>query len=256
MPNTTPAFSAPSRADFFCVLSEEAPDFIRAPLEKRFPVILLPPEDALPAPLRCHPDMVFSVVGDRLILSRTYYAQHRELLEGIASLGGFRLILSDVLRGDSYPRDVAFNTAVGKDGIVCHPAHTAPEILDAAAAEGLTIHTVRQGYASCSTLFAGRRVLTSDPGIAKILGSAVYEVFFADNTGILLPGYDMGFLGGCGGICGDTLYFTGNTDRLSSASVIRHFADTAGLTLHFLCADIPLDIGGIRFFMVRPHVAP
>ena len=71
-------------------------------------------------------------------------------------------------------------------------------------------------------------MLTSDAGIHKTLIERGIESFYVDKSGISLPGYDVGFIGGCGGYYDGTLYFFGRLDSVECGRDVRRFAKIHG----------------------------
>lgn len=226
------------------LLSKEA---IRT-LCRRFRVILLPPDDNLPEPIRCHPDSIFAAVGEQLIVSRSYADAYPGTVEEIVSFSGLRLILSDAPRGSVYPLDAALNAAAGRDFLLCLPDIAAPEILAAAEQQNLTVIPVRQGYAGCACLMTAHAVLTFDSGIARILKEREIACVLLDSGGISLPGYNCGFFGGACGFHDNIIYINGAPESLPCFPQLREFAQKCGYTILPLCQSPVTDCGGIRFF--------
>lgn len=232
----------------FCVVSSLLPEDALSLLKNLFHVIPLPPDDALPEPIRCHPDSIFSVIGKELILSAAYYEAYPETAQEIASLGGFRITLSHAERGSVYPYDAGLNAAVGRDFILCRPDSAATELLQASRKYGYTVIPVRQGYTGCACLITDHAVLTGDPGIAKVLSANGIPYRLLSNEGIRLPGYGCGFIGGACGFHGKVLYICGDYTTLPSARALTEFADESGYTILPLSRSNVTDMGGIRFF--------
>ncbi len=232
----------------FCVVSSLLPDDALSFLQKHFRVITLPPDTALPEPIRCHPDSIFAAIGEELILPAAYYEAHPDTAHEIASLGGFRITLSYSERGSAYPLDAGLNAAVGRNFILCRPDSAAPALLQAAGRYGYTVIPVRQGYAGCSCLITDHAVLTGDPGIAKVLAVHKLPYCLLSNQGIRLPGYSGGFLGGACGFYGGILYICGNYTALPTAPALSEFAVKSGIAILPISGGDVTDVGGIRFF--------
>lgn len=217
-------------------------------LEHRFDVVKLPPDATLASPVSSHPDMILSHIGGRLIFPRSYYAAHPSVIEKIVSDCGLDPIPSDAPRSAEYPFDVSLNAAVGDNFIICRERSASHELLAAARELRYHIVNVRQGYAGCSCIVAGDAMITSDKGISTASDAFGIGSLYVSNKGILLPGYDIGFIGGCAGFFDGTLYFLGNIDSVECSGAIRIFAAENGYSIVCL-ADSPLtDYGGIKFF--------
>ncbi|MBE6618053.1 MAG: hypothetical protein E7627_08995 [Ruminococcaceae bacterium] len=229
-----------------CIISSEMPREIRDSLSRDFDVFTLPPDPLLDKPVHSHPDMILCVVDDNLILPRGYYEAHHQMIDCITETCGYSLILSDAPRSSVYPHDVGMNVAVGKRFIICRTESTAPEIIEAAKEAGLEIIPVKQGYAGCSCIVTDKAVLTSDEGIHRALTERGIDSFYADKSGIALPGYDVGFIGGCGGFADRVLYFCGSLDSVACGTDVRRFAEMHGYEICELAADRLTDYGGIK----------
>ena len=234
-----------------CIVSSCMPDEIREKLSEISDVFPLPPDKALPAPVMCHPDMILSAVGDKLILHGEYYRNNKTLIDSITTRTGLDVVLSSAAHGNVYPNDVAFNAAVAETFMLCRTPSTAHELLGAADETNLRVIHVNQGYAGCSCIVTTRAVITSDTGTHRALVSYGIKSYLADSTGIILPGYDRGFIGGCAGVIGDTIYFTGDYTSLPCAGAVNTAAAECRLKCVTL-SNLPLtDYGGLKFIKIR-----
>ncbi|MBQ8511458.1 MAG: hypothetical protein IJ497_02485 [Clostridia bacterium] len=232
----------------FCVCSSLIPKEAEVTLAQRYRVVKLPPDSTLDTPIQCHPDSIFAVIGDELIVPRQYYTAHPDVMAEIASLGGFRLTLSDAPRGSVYPSDCGMNAAVGRDFLICHPNAAAPELLDAAGRAGLRIVPVRQGYAGCSCLVTDAAVLTFDAGIARTLEKTGIPSLLLTPGGVELPGYACGFFGGACGFHDGVISVCGDVSSLPCRNALEDFARSCGYVIRSLASGPVTDVGGIRFY--------
>ena len=233
--------------DAFCVISQEVPLSMQEELHRQFrDVILLPPDNDLAPPVRCHPDMIFAVLDGRMFLSRRYCEAYPAIVSCIARLGGFSLHPTDDIRTDRYPHDTAFNVIVRDSDktVICRPASACPALLTLAKERSFRVIPVRQGYAACSCLVTDRTVLTFDRGIVKTLEREQVPCVLLEEGGISLPGYDCGFPGGACGFYADTIYVYGNADTLPCAARLH----STGCRIHSLSGNPVTDYGGIRIF--------
>ncbi len=221
------------------------PEEMRQTLRNFFTeVLLLPPDNDLAEPVRCHPDMIFAVLGDRLYVSSRYYRENAAILRQIAAYGAFEIHPTDDSRNAVYPHDVTFNIAVWRDCVICRPDSTSPSLLGFAVRQGYRIVPVKQGYTGCSCIVTDDAVLTFDRGIAKSLERAEIPCILLTEGGISLPGYGCGFPGGACGYHDGIICFCGNADALPCTNEIRR----RGYRIVSL-SDTPVtDYGGIRIF--------
>jgi len=228
-----------------CFVSCLVPQGMQNELARDSFVVPLPPDPLLDAPVASHPDMIMSVVGEGIILPRSYYEANLNLFDGVTA-SGYQIILSDAPRCNAYPSDVGLNVAVGKNFVICKQESTAPEVINVAEADRLRIIPVKQGYAGCSCIVTDKAVLTSDIGIHRAVISRGIDSAYVEKDGISLPGYDVGFIGGCGGFYDDTLYLFGSLDSVKCGEDVRKFADTYGYRIRELSETKLTDYGGMK----------
>ncbi|MBQ4382102.1 MAG: hypothetical protein II794_05145 [Oscillospiraceae bacterium] len=147
----------------------------------------------------------------------------------------------------SYPGEAAWCALVLGNYLVHRLDITAPQVLDAARAHGLRAVNVSQGYARCSALPVGEgAVITADRGIASALRDlGDVEVLEIRPGFVSLPPYETGFLGGCAGQAGDTVYFNGDILLHPDGESVCRFIRDRGLEV-FSVPGAPLrDIGSI-----------
>ena len=173
-------------------------------------------------------------------------ADHPDLV--FCSLGPGRPVFHGKISAVSrpYPADVPYNACCTGKYFIHNLKYTAPELLHAAKSAGLTLIDVRQGYSRCSCLpVTEAAVITADWGIAAACGAAGLQVLLVCTGHVELPGYDYGFIGGCGGRVGDSIVFHGSLDRHPDGPRIRSFIEECGLTVVDF-PEFPLrDIGSI-----------
>jgi len=238
----------PNRKPILAVVSSAFPDeglkTLRAIAAS---VILLPPDPLLPSPVASHPDMLLFSIGDRLTVHRLYYETAKKEIDRILTYTGMELILTDCPRGPVYPLDIGLNALLCGQYLFGRTDALAPEILTLAAEHGITPVPVRQGYAGCSGLVVGEAILTADPSISKAASACGIPVIPVQDKEILLPGYDHGFFGGCGGVWKNTVYLCGTPHPAQLEAICRH---PLMYQKNFVClSNEPLqDCGGIKIF--------
>jgi len=240
----------------FAVIAGNAPREAAEALRGHFShVILLPADQSVGEPVAHHPDMIFAVVGDVLVTSERYYSHcGRSAIDEICALGGFRLILDGGKRGAEYPLDVGFNVLVCGSTLIGRLDALSAEIASLGERLSLNMVNVRQGYAACSTLYIPSQnlICTADRGIGAVCQrfSADVVMIFPD-SGIMLPGYDRGFIGGCAGVWEDVVFFYGDPRCHPALDPLCRILDEKGITMVPLLNGTLSDYGGIRIFPVR-----
>lgn len=150
-----------------------------------------------------------------------------------------------------YPSCVSLNVLYLDNEYIHLKKATSPEIAVYAQNKGREIINVSQGYSSCNTLYlpvsdASRKglVISGDESILKVCKGLRYETFKVDSSGILLPGYDHGFIGGA-------TFFDREFNILFANGSLSDFNPTlydkiSKLSIKIVqCARPLLDIGGV-----------
>ena len=214
------------------------PHIIAALGRFRAEIMAVKPNPHLPKPIAAHADMNFFVLDDELFIAGDAKAENPELSRyKIRMLG---------LPGDKYPYDVICNAKTVGKHLFCNVRTIDSRIMESAESKNYSVVNVRQGYTGCSiSKVTDNAIITSDKGIADAAEKHKIDVLYIDNNEIKLPGYDIGFIGGCTGSLSDTeLLFTGNLDKCSFGKAMRDFCSGYGVTIYELTDDCPLDIGG------------
>ena len=232
---------------YICVISRDVPKKIKERLAEKFDIIELPPDDTIASPASCHPDMLISIIGKRIIVPAEYYLKAKEEIDAIASYGNLKIIKSNFPRSVEYPEDISVNSLICDDNIFCLKKHTAPEILRAAEDYGYKAENVRQGYAACSAVSFGRSVVTADTSIKKAAESQGLSVLHIVPGHIVLDGYTEGFIGGASGVCEDRVFFFGSLDFHPDGEKIKKFLQENNKEYISLYDGELLDFGGIKF---------
>lgn len=209
-------------------------------------VAVLPPWDNLPSLVASHPDMLMTIIGGELICHADYYARRGDIIRRIADYGGLKIVLSRCQWGQKYPADCAFNALVTEEAVFCRVKSCAGEIPDAAMRHGIKTINVNQGYASCSSLCAGKCIVTADPSLfAAAVG--IYEILQLEPGGIRLEGYDYGFIGGAGGALCNDVYFFGSLSAHPGGNALRDALTSRGISVTEIGSEPLTDYGGIKF---------
>lgn len=235
----------------FCLAGKGAEGDIADALTQRgFCVIILPPDEELPVPVADHADLSVFYSGRSLIMRSSYDKKYN--VAGFLRRNGLPLptVFTDAPAG-AYPLDTALCAKSAGAYLICREKSTAPEVIGAAGKNGLRILNVRQGYAACSVsvLYDGS-LITGDRGIAAEARKQGVETLLTERGHILLPGYGdglEGFIGGCTGLYGKYLYFTGNLSLHPEGERIASFCREHGTEPVSLSTGPLRDIGGLIF---------
>ncbi len=142
-----------------------------------------------------HPDIFFCQTPAGLITAPNIPSDFLEFLahRGVKCIHGVLPV------GKSYPETARYN-AVVTDKYLVHNSALTDSIISDLNPDAESI-CVSQGYSRCNLMeIREDQFITSDKGIEKTLVSRGINVTFFSPEGIVLPGYEHGFLGGCCGI--------------------------------------------------------
>lgn len=213
-----------------------------------FEPILMPPADYLQKGVASHPDMLLFIGFDKLFCYRSYYANNKELIDGLIDHTGFELSISDEKTEKEYPFDVLFNACLIGKRLICNGDTVSRLILDSAIENNYDIINVPQGYTKCSICVVSENaIITADRAIANACISAGIDVLTISSGNISLPPYDYGFIGGSSGTYQNTVYFSGSAEKHPDSNAIFKFCQSHGKQICSLSDESLLDVGTIFF---------
>ena len=212
-----------------------------------FSIISLPPFDLLDEPVSAHPDMLM-FFADKLICHEDYFKIAEKELSEIAKIKRIEIKLSTEPIGKKYPSDVLFNAAEIGDNIICSIDSISEHIKNYAKKHSKRLINVKQGYSKCSVCkVSDNAIITSDKGILKAAERAGIDTLEVSPSGILLNGYNCGFIGGATGNDGKNTYFCGNVELHPNAHEIIDFCNAHGAPAISLSDEPLYDVGTIFF---------
>lgn len=203
-------------------------------------VILIEPNINLQKPVASHADMnVFRLKDTLFVAGGAKFCPELHIPE-------YNVVWLDD-PGCNYPEDVICNAKLIREHMFCNLRTISDQIVKLAAAENYKILDVRQGYTGCSIcVVTDSAMITSDTGIADVARANGFDVLLINNNEIKLPGYDVGFIGGCTGLLDENrLFLSGCLSKCSFGSEIKTFCAGHGVEIIELTKDSPVDVGGI-----------
>lgn len=215
---------------------------LRETLAKLDTLVTLPKSTHLYDGVRNHPDLQMGRLDHHLFLSKEW--QH--LIGPLAASYDIQLLTPP---GNRYPASAKFNFLATATHILCNTHCLAPEILAYALTLELKPIHCNQGYVRCTTFaVADDCFITDDPGIYKTLCGHSLEALLVKRGAVKLEGYNHGFIGGCVGLVGKTLYVNGDLACHPDGASIQATCSAKGVTI----VDVPgsplVDVGGILAF--------
>lgn len=207
----------------------------------------LPPFSALDSRVASHPDMLMFRLGEKLFVSREYYNEAKDVIDGIVANSGLALKLTNDKTGKSYPADVKFNAFLLRDHMVGNTEHISEEIKKYANTRGITQVNVKQGYTKCSTVVLKNAVISADKGICTAAERLGADALLVSPDGVALEGYGCGFIGGASGVCESKVFFCGDILRHPDGERIIEFCASHGYEVVSLSDEPLYDVGTILF---------
>jgi len=139
-----------------------------------------------------------------------------------------------------------YNAAIDEYFLVHRLEYTDPVILE--NCHYLKKISVRQGYARCNLLLLkDSHYITSDKGIDRSMQRAGLKGFFVKPEGIILPGFQNGFIGGAMGLTGDYVFIIGSLKYFPEGRKIIDFLNNLDYHVIELYEGPLFDGGGILF---------
>ena len=212
-----------------------------------FSLIELPVWDRLQAPVSAHPDMLLFISGKKILTHADYYRLASDAFKEMKELG-YEIITSKEDISCDYPHDILFNALDIGGNIFCKKAYISSLISEHAKSLGKEMINVKQGYAKCSVARLNEKAaITADISLYKAMTAQGVDTLLISEGSIELDGYNYGFIGGCTGICGNTLYFSGSLDKHPDASIIKDFCQRHKISPVSLSDEALYDGGGLIF---------
>lgn len=162
---------------------------------------------------------------------------------------GFEVLEPQCCPGDVYPYDCKLNVCIADKYYICNENIIDTEIKNRLSDNDLVPVYVNQGYSKCSVcLVDSTSAITSDRGIASSLKLYGFDVLLIETGGIILEGFDYGFIGGSAFMAGkDRICFTGDFrffDGLTEKKIMA-FLEEREINHSFLTDGPIIDMGGI-----------
>lgn len=204
-----------------------------------FTALTVTPAVGLDSEISAHADMLVHICPDGTVF---VHDSQTALTEKLLSLGCNAVPVSH--RFGAYPADVALNAAASGAFAAGRKDAVHPLILEK---YGEAFLDVRQGYAKCSSCFAGERaVITEDCGIARAFEEKGFDTLLIEKGDVYLSEKHYGFFGGATGSPDEkTLLINGELSYHRDAEKIRAFLNRHGVSPVELKKGKITDIGSI-----------
>lgn len=217
------------------LVSGEANNVINALKFRGYNVIPTVKNKNLAEPVAYHPDMQFLFLPNRTYMlknNKTYIGQVWETKKTPDKL---------------YPDDVLCNAFYINGKLFGNLNYLDKRIINYAQEENIKLIHVNQGYTGCSTCIVDdNSIITADRSVTVACQKEGIEVLQISPGHIRLPGYDYGFIGGCCGLVGNDIIFTGKLENHPDGKKIRSFILGHGRGIDELTNYEPIDVGGLK----------
>ncbi len=184
-----------------------------------------------------HTDLSVFSFGDTVVCAPFIFGFLSEKLEGTEVICGEKPF-------SPYPDEVMYNAVLVGRKLFCNVKHTSAAVLCEAEKRGIKPVSVPQGYTKCSTIpVTDGAVITSDISVARAAEKEGLDVLHVSNRGVLLSGFDCGFIGGTAVNTGDEIVFTGDLSTVPDGVRISDFIESYGKKTVSFPGEPLLDIG-------------
>ncbi len=220
---------------------------VRSLLERGFSPVLLPEYPRLQKGVSSHPDMLFFFYKRKYICTKEYFMIAKDVTELLSQMG-YSPVISNETPSPEYPHDVIFNALMIGKYIFGNEKALSKSLIELAEAEGVEIVNVKQGYTKCSVCKVSENaIITADKGIAKEASLRGIDVLTVSPEGVLLNGYDCGFIGGASGSDQDAVYFCGDIMTHPDGAQLSDFCRAHGKECISLSDEPLFDVGTLFF---------
>lgn len=240
----------PNSAVALCAISSKENKLIEKLKSLGIDVLEVDAIGEIDSPVASHADMqIHHLKNNRLIMS-----PHNRKLILNAEYYGFSVTTAQAL-DKKYPKDIIYNIARVGDICFCNEKFCSETILDELKKMNVSIVSVAQGYAKCSTCVVSENaIISEDPSIVQAAKSCGLDVLHISYGDVVLEGYTYGFLGGCCGLIDKkTIAFTGDISTHRDYKEICRFLKKHDLKTICLSTRKLLDVGGIIPLILSTH---
>lgn len=160
-----------------------------------YSVLKCPPCSDVHEGISSHPDIQMYVIDKKNIIIQKN--ADKNFMDTLNSCG-YNLIKSKDSLKHNYPGDIMLNAYSTESFFIHNTLYTDPHLL--CKIQDKTLINVKQGYTKCSILpVDNKAIITNDPSIERSLKKYDFDVLLLPYGDISLPGFNYGFIGGCGG---------------------------------------------------------
>ncbi len=226
----------------FCIIDARAPQMAINLLAQEFTVVPFRTQGITYEAISCHPDVFLFQYNGKLIVAPNIPQEYKDFFQN----NNIDYSEGSTTIDETLHNSVAYNCVATSEFLFHKNGMTDLKILQHCNSKHFIC--LPQAYARCSMIALNNRaIITSDKGIAHALEQHKFDVCYIDPHEIMLPPYPYGFIGGCMGIRGTTIYIIGSLSHISNGEKLRQFAKKHEYTVVELYSGKLYDGGGIFF---------
>jgi ribosomal protein L30E len=196
-----------------------------------------------------HPDIFFCKTPQVLVIAPNLPEEYFRILDQYLiryEIGNSEVGINGERKEIHHSAFIHYTAAVSDEYLVHALQYTEPVILQ--NCHYLKKISVKQGYTRCNLLLLDKKhYITSDKGTDESLNQHGLEGLVVSPSGILLPGFQNGFIGGTMGIYAEKIFITGSLHRYPEGRKITNYLEALNYEIVELYDGPLIDAGGILF---------
>ncbi|MDO5018317.1 MAG: hypothetical protein Q4E02_03365 [Lagierella massiliensis] len=215
-----------------CIVSyKSSKEFIEILNKHKIEVIKTIPLKEVDKPIIDHPDMAIHPID---YYTFVVYNKHAKYYKEKLMKFNVRVVESYNNINKIFPNDIALNISRTKDFYFHKKGYTDKNVIHYLMDKSRPIYT-NQGYSKCSSLIIKQNVIiTCDKGLYNTYIKNGIKAYFLPQGSIDLPGYNTGFIGGCGGmISKNEILFYGNLDKYKYREELIEILTRENITYYY-----------------------
>jgi len=224
------------------IADRKIPTDAKENLEKHGEVIYLETSGITYEAISGHPDIFFCKIKELLIVAPNLPKHYKNTLKEMK----ISFIEGEQTVGDKYPNTASYNAASNENYLFHNFRYTDSKINE--LAEDLDLIHVNQGYCRCNLLpLEDDHFITSDEGIKRVLENYNFKVLYTNPSGIIFPGKEHGFFGGCCGVRDRHVFIIGSLSKIKDGEQIRKYLKALDYQITELYEGPLFDGGSLLF---------
>ncbi len=220
------------------IIDKRIPQEAKNNLSKHGEIFELETSDIVYDSISGHPDIFIFQHNNKLILAPQ---SPQNLIDKLIEKGiNFQMGINNLDK--KYPKTSFYNVANTTDLFIGNNKTCDKSITDIAKGK-LWIQT-KQSYSRCNNIIlTSSSIITNDNKVDNKVETSLY----INPEGIVLPGFDYGFIGGCAGIIDNKVFLIGSLKHHSQGEIITEYIKASNHQIVELYDGPLYDGGGIIF---------